>query len=187
MFAVLSLDGIGKHFFHLVDARFNAEALGILYVLQALLFAHFGVLDHIIDLCGQVGWVARPVKIALVLRKVLCRGHLAVGNDGNEPAGDRLHAGDGFYLRIRAMHVQVAVLNDADKFLLAVKGDDGRIFQLLAEFLQLFLLRAVASQKNLDLVCMAGKRRGFQKFCLALFLDQSAGPACIRGRAVVLR
>ena len=131
-------DGVFKHFLHFIDALFNAEAFGVFDIPFPQSIAKFRMFYHMIDLSGKCIDIARSIKIILRQRKVLCGGHLAVCNEGHQPAGDRLYARDRLDFRIRRVHIEIAEVDHVHEFFFGKKGDDGRFFYFF------FLIAAIS-------------------------------------------
>lgn len=128
-------DGVFEHFFHFVDALIDAELFGIADVLFALRKPHFGVLDHEVDFFCEVFGVGSAVEVALVAGEVFCGRFFAVGDDGDESAGNGFDAGDRLDFRISAMDVKVAKMNGIYEVILFEERNDGRVGELASEFL----------------------------------------------------
>ena len=108
--------------------------------------------DKIIDFFCEGGRIARGVEVCVRQGKIFRRGLFAVRNDGYQPAGDRLDAGDGLDLRVRGVDVKVAGIDEPDQFFFGLEGDDRRVFELFAEFGEFFLQRSVSRDEDLDAV-----------------------------------
>jgi len=107
LFVLVRFDRLGKHFFRAFDRIIQTIAAAVVGVFLPHAAALFFVFDPVVDLGGEVFFRTRLEKRTFVERELRRRRFFGIGDDGHQPATERLDTGDRLDLDIRGVYIQI--------------------------------------------------------------------------------
>ena len=98
-----------------------------------------------------------------------------IGDNGDQPAGDRLETGNGLDLDLGGMDVEVGIMQDLQHLVAPEEAEDRRIRKRGAVLLQLVAKRSGAGEDQLDPVAVTGAADALDQDGVGFFLAVATG------------
>ena len=173
----LIFDGLFQHLLEAVHHDRKGVFGGQFDILLGEFFFPFGVLDEVIDAMFQ-GLILAMLEDALgVEGEGTSRRELGIADDGHRATGEGLDAGNAPDLEIGGVDVEVGVIEDISKRLLALETDDRHVgqFHFLGQSQITVFLRALPAEDQLDLLVIGAFRDRADDKVLPLLPGEAAG------------